>query len=67
LLAWARWGLARIRIVCRNSALPDELGPGDAVYAAALFDVISPAGLFCLDPSDGFGEHLPCTTLTEVR
>jgi hypothetical protein len=26
----------------------------------------SVTGLFCLEPDDGFGEHLPCTTLTEV-
>ena len=50
-----------------QDALPAELAPGDAVYAAALFGVISPTGLFCLEPNDGLGEHLPCTTLTEVR
>jgi hypothetical protein len=42
-----------------QDALPDELAPGDAVYAAALFGVTSPTGLFCLEPNDGFGEHLP--------
>jgi hypothetical protein len=50
-----------------QDALPAELSPGDAVYAAALFGVTSPAGLFCLEPNDGLGEHLPCTTLTDVR
>jgi hypothetical protein len=50
-----------------QDALPAELAPGDAVYAAALFGVSSPTGLFCLEPNDGLGEHLPCTTLTEVR
>jgi hypothetical protein len=50
-----------------QDALPAELAPGDAVYAAALFGVTSPAGLFCLEPNDGLGEHLPCTTLTDVR
>lgn len=49
-----------------QDALPDGLAPGDAVYAAALFGVTSPTGLFCLEPNDGFGEHLPCTTLAEV-
>jgi hypothetical protein len=50
-----------------QSALPGELAPGDVVYAAALFAVTSPAGLFCLEPSNGLGEHLPCTTLSAVR
>jgi hypothetical protein len=49
-----------------QDALPDELAPGDVVYAGALFGVTSVTGLFCLEPNDGFGEHLPCTTLTEV-
>lgn len=46
-----------------RDALPATLAPGDTLYAAAVFDVTQPTGLFCLQPNDGFGEHLPCTWL----
>lgn len=46
-----------------QDALPATLAPGDTLYAAAVFDVTQPTGLFCLQPNDGFGEHLPCTSL----
>lgn len=49
-----------------QDALPATLAPGDALYAAAGFDVTQITGLFCLQPNDGFGEHLPCTTLRKV-
>ncbi len=49
-----------------NDALPATLAPGDSLYAAAAFDVTQLSGLFCLQPNDGFGEHLPCTTLSTV-
>lgn len=49
-----------------QDALPAYLTPGDNLYAAAGFDITQVTGLFCLQPNDGFGEHLPCTTLTEV-
>jgi hypothetical protein len=49
-----------------QDALPGELDPGTRC-TPALFGVTSPAGLFCLEPDDGFGQHLLCATLTEVR
>ena len=49
-----------------QDALPAFLAPGDNLYAAAGFDVTQFTGLFCLQPNDGFGEHLPCTTLKKV-
>jgi hypothetical protein len=49
-----------------NDALPASLVPGDSVYAVAGFDIPKVSGLFCLLPNDGFGEHLPCTTLSKV-
>jgi hypothetical protein len=49
-----------------NDDLPATLAPGDSLYAAAVFDVTQVTGLFCLQPNDGFGEHLPCTTLRKV-
>jgi hypothetical protein len=49
-----------------NDELPATLAPGDSLYAAAVFDVTQISGLFCLQPNDGFGEHLPCTTLSKV-
>jgi hypothetical protein len=45
-------------------ALPATLAPGDTLYASAGFGVTGVTGLFCLEPNDGFGEHLPCTTLS---
>jgi hypothetical protein len=44
-------------------ALPSDLRPGDTLYAAAGFGVSQFTGLFCLQPNDGEGEKLPCTTL----
>lgn len=44
-------------------ALPDTLSPGETLYAAAAFDVGQVTGQFALRPNDGFGEHLPTTTL----
>jgi hypothetical protein len=49
-----------------NDALPSTLAPGDTLYAAAGFDVPRITGLFCLEPNDGFGERLPCTTLSKA-
>ncbi len=49
-----------------NDALPASLAPGDMLYAGATFDVTQISDLFCLQPNDGFGEHLPCTTLTKI-
>ncbi len=49
-----------------EDALPATLAPGDSLYAAAGFDIPQITGLFCLQPNDGFGEHLPCTTLGKV-
>jgi hypothetical protein len=49
-----------------HDGLPATLTPGDSLYAAAVFDVTQITGLFCLHPNDGFGEHLPCTTLSKV-
>lgn len=49
-----------------KDALPTTLAPGDSVYAAAGFDITQTTGLFCLQPNDGFSEHLPCTTLSKV-
>ncbi len=49
-----------------KDALPATLAPGDTLYAAAGFDVPQSTGLFCLQPNDGFGEHLPCTTLSQA-
>lgn len=49
-----------------QDALPATLAPGDTLYAAAVFDVTQETGLFCLQPNDGFGEHLPCTSLRLV-
>ena len=49
-----------------QDALPTTLAPGDTLYAVAAFDVPQVTGLFCLQPNDGFGEHLPCTTLSKV-
>jgi hypothetical protein len=49
-----------------KDALPATLAPGDTLYAAAVFDITQITGLFCLQPNDGFGEHLPCTTLSKV-
>jgi len=46
-----------------KDALPATLEPGDSLYGAAAFDVSGITGLFCLQPNDGFGERLPCTTL----
>jgi hypothetical protein len=50
----------------RYDELPATLAPGDSLYAAAVFDVTQISGLLCLQPNDGFGEHLPCTTLGKV-
>lgn len=52
--------------VASQDALPTYLAPGDNLYAAAGFDIVQSTGLFCLQPNDGFGEHLPCTTLSKV-
>lgn len=49
-----------------QDALPAYLAPGDALYAAAGFDITQITGRFCLEPNDGFGEQLPCTTLSRV-
>jgi hypothetical protein len=49
-----------------EDALPSVIEPGDTVYGQAGFDVPQITGLFCLEPNDGFGEHLPCTTLSKV-
>jgi hypothetical protein len=49
-----------------QDALPSTLAPGDTLYAVAGFDITQVTGLFCLQPNDGFGEHLPCTTLRKV-
>jgi hypothetical protein len=49
-----------------QDALPDNLAPGDSVYALAAFSGTRINGLFCLEPNDGFGEQLPCTTLSKV-
>ena len=49
-----------------QDALPATLAPGDTLYAAAGFGVNQISGLFRLQPNDGFGEHLPCTTLSKV-
>lgn len=49
-----------------RDALPATLAPGDTLYAAAGFDITQITGLFCLQPNDGFGEHLPYTTLHKV-
>jgi hypothetical protein len=49
-----------------NDALPATLTAGDSLYAAAAFDITQITGLFCLQPNDGFGEHLPCITLSKV-
>lgn len=49
-----------------GDALPATLAPGDTLYAMAAFDITQVTGLFCLQPNDGFGEHLPCTTLSKV-
>jgi hypothetical protein len=49
-----------------EDALPATLAPGDTLYAEAGFDVPQITGLFCLEPNDGFGEHLPCATLSKV-
>ena len=49
-----------------QDALPATLAAGDSLYAAAEFDITQVTGLFCLQPNDGFGEHLPCTTLSKV-
>lgn len=49
-----------------QEALPATLAPGDTLYAEAGFDITQITGLFCLQPNDGFGEHLPCTTLSRV-
>lgn len=48
-----------------EDALPATLSPGDTLYASAGFDINQITGHFCLQPNDGFGEHLPCTTLTK--
>lgn len=48
-----------------EDALPATLAPGDTLYAAAGFDINQITGQFCLQPNDGFGEHLPCTTLAK--
>lgn len=50
----------------QQEALPATLAPGDSLYAVAGFGVTQITGLFCLQPNDGFGEHLPCTTLSKV-
>ena len=49
-----------------EDALPATLRQGIAYTRQP--DSISPqiTGLFCLQPNDGFGEHLPCTTLGKV-
>lgn len=47
-----------------QDALPATLASGDTLYAGAVFDVTQPTGMFCLQPNDGFGEHLPCTWLS---
>jgi hypothetical protein len=52
--------------VVGQDALPAYLAPGDSLYAAAAFDITQNTGMFCLLPNDGFGEHLPCTTLKKV-
>jgi len=49
-----------------DSALPATLAPGDSLYAGAAFDITQVTGLFCLQPNDGFGEQLPCTTLRKI-
>lgn len=49
-----------------QDALPATLAPGDNLYAEAGFDITQITGLFCLQPNDGFGEHLPCTTLSKA-
>lgn len=49
-----------------EDALPATLAPGDTLYASAGFDINQLTGQFCLQPNDGFGEHLPCTTLTKA-
>ena len=50
----------------KYDTLPDTLAPGDTLYAAAVFDIPQVTGLFCLQPNDGFGEQLPCTTLSKI-
>lgn len=47
------------------AGLPANLAPGDTLYAEVAFDVARTSGLFCLQPNDGSGEHLPCTALTK--
>lgn len=49
-----------------QDALPATLAPGDSLYAEAGFDITQIAGLFCLQPNDGLGEHLPCTALRKA-
>lgn len=48
-----------------KDALPATIAPGDTLYAEAVFDINQITGQFCLQPNGGFGEHLPCTTLTK--
>jgi hypothetical protein len=50
-----------------QDALPATLAPGETLYAAAGFDITHVSGLFCLQPNDGFDEHLPCTTLSKAE
>lgn len=50
-----------------QDALPATLAPGDTLYAAAGFDITHISGQFCLQPNDGAGEHLPCTTLIKAE
>jgi hypothetical protein len=49
-----------------QDTLPAYLAPRDSLYATAAFDITQITGLFCLQPNDGFGEHLPCATLSKV-
>lgn len=49
-----------------QDALPTTLAPGDNLYAEAGFDITQITGLFCLQPNNGFGEHLPCTALSKA-
>jgi hypothetical protein len=49
-----------------REALPATLAPRDTLYAVAEFGINQITGLFCLQPNDGFGEQLPCTTLRRV-
>ena len=47
-------------------SLPATLAPGDTLYAEAGFDINQITGRFCLQPNDGLGEQLPCTTLSKA-